>query len=144
MKNYVVEKTFEHKGLACAVVMTAMGHRCGYVGVPEYHMLFETRFTAADVNVHGGLSYSDGDPDYPIESKLWWFGFDCAHGYDKRDFETAEKLFKDNPEALNILENIRQANFENDLGKLWTLEDVEEECKQLAEQLALVEKLAKV
>ena len=31
-------------------------------------------------NVHGGLTFSGGDKNYPAESDdLWWFGFDCAH-----------------------------------------------------------------
>jgi hypothetical protein len=32
-------------------------------------------------NVHGGLTYS-GDGNYPVESDLWWLGFDCAHYND--------------------------------------------------------------
>lgn len=27
----------EHNGLPCRVVLTSMGHRCGYVGVPDGH-----------------------------------------------------------------------------------------------------------
>lgn len=30
-------------------------------------------------NVNGGLTYAQGTPDYPVESDLWWFGYDCAH-----------------------------------------------------------------
>jgi len=38
-------------------------------------------------NVHGSLTFSDGGdkPNYPIESNLWWFGFDCAHAGDTKD-----------------------------------------------------------
>lgn len=32
--------------------------------------------------VHGGLTYS-GKGDYPVESDLWWFGYDCAHHGDR-------------------------------------------------------------
>ena len=35
-----VEKEFNHSGYRCVVVMTEMGHRCGYVAVPEGHALF--------------------------------------------------------------------------------------------------------
>lgn len=31
-------------------------------------------------SVHGGITYSAGEPDYPAPSDGgWWFGFDCAH-----------------------------------------------------------------
>ena len=38
-------------------------------------------------NVHGSLTFSDGGDklNYPIESNLWWFGFDCAHAGDTKD-----------------------------------------------------------
>lgn len=37
------------------------------------------------VDVHGGITYSDSDAQYPIPSELWWFGFDCAHYDDKEE-----------------------------------------------------------
>ena len=40
MKGYVIEKEFEHKGLKCVVLLLAIGHRCGYVGVPKEHPLY--------------------------------------------------------------------------------------------------------
>lgn len=34
-------------------------------------------------DVHGGLTYADdGKEKYPVESDLWWFGFDCHHSGD--------------------------------------------------------------
>lgn len=33
-------------------------------------------------DVHGGLTYSDGSEIYPVESDLWWFGYDCGHAGD--------------------------------------------------------------
>jgi len=31
-------------------------------------------------DVHGSVTYSgNGEGKYPVESNLWWFGFDCAH-----------------------------------------------------------------
>lgn len=38
-------------------------------------------------NVHGSLTFSDGNDNsnYPVESDLWWFGFDCAHTGDTKD-----------------------------------------------------------
>lgn len=41
--------------------------------------------TAPDVvfDVHGGLTYSGGNGKYPVESDLWWLGFDCGHAGDR-------------------------------------------------------------
>jgi hypothetical protein len=44
--GFEVEKVWESSGLPCVVIMTDMGHRCGYVGVGPDHILY-------------GLSYSD-------------------------------------------------------------------------------------
>lgn len=37
--GFTVEKEWEHE-YPCVVVMTDMGHRCGYVGIPNYHPLY--------------------------------------------------------------------------------------------------------
>jgi hypothetical protein len=36
------------------------------------------------IDVHGGLTYSNGNGKYPVESDLWWFGFDCMHKGDRK------------------------------------------------------------
>jgi hypothetical protein len=36
-------------------------------------------------DVHGSLTYSGGNGDYPVASDLWWFGYDCGHAGDARD-----------------------------------------------------------
>lgn len=33
--RYIVEQEFEHAGYKCVVTFNAMGHRCGYVGIPK-------------------------------------------------------------------------------------------------------------
>lgn len=40
MRNYTIEADFEYQDLRCVVVMTEMGHRCGYVGIPNTHVLY--------------------------------------------------------------------------------------------------------
>jgi hypothetical protein len=70
-------------GLRAVVIMhSELGHRCGYVGVPDTHPLFEANYGSIpedyDLTVHGGLTYS-GNGDYPVPSDLWWFGYDCGH-----------------------------------------------------------------
>ena len=38
--RYIVEREFEHAGYKCVVTFGAMGHRCGYVGIPKNHALY--------------------------------------------------------------------------------------------------------
>ena len=43
-RKTVVEKVWEAHGLPCVVVLTEMGHRCGYVGVGEEHPLYNVDY----------------------------------------------------------------------------------------------------
>lgn len=80
--------------LPCLIVRNHSGNLCGYVGVAEGHPFYEKRYSdvSPEPACHGGLSFSNfcqedpegichlpepGEPD-----KVWWFGFDCAHGGD--------------------------------------------------------------
>lgn len=36
-------------------------------------------------DVHGSLTFSGGNNQYPVVADLWWFGFDCNHLYDNPD-----------------------------------------------------------
>ena len=97
------------------------------------NVMIETFF-----DVHGGITYAGhGEGKYPIESDLWWFGFDCAHLGDEKDFETAKKLFADDKGAMKSItyfENMERM-YPTD-GEIRTLDYVADECKRLAEQLA--------
>jgi hypothetical protein len=89
---------FKHAGLDCLLSRNPeMFNWCGYVGVPKDHPLFGktyddvyewTKKTDLEIDVHGGLTYSDqcqGKICHMTEDpgdKVWWFGFDCAHAYD--------------------------------------------------------------
>lgn len=68
------------------------------------------------IDVHGSITYSGGDTDYPIpaDAGTWWFGFDCNH-YGDRDEITREPL--------------------------WTYAMVANECEKLAQQLKEVDEL---
>lgn len=57
-----------------------MGALCGYVGVPETHGAFEQNYEDLAVAVHGGLTYAGACVE--DQTKVWWFGFDCAHAGD--------------------------------------------------------------
>lgn len=138
-KRYIVEKEFEHCGLRCVCVLQNMGHRCGYVGVDESHPLYGEDYdheAVSNLDVHGGVTYSNGDGYYPIESDLWWFGFDCAHYMDLNDNEAYLRHF---PHLREMIETRMQIDkkLKFDHGVVRTLEYVENQCKKLAEQLSL-------
>ena len=88
-REYKVEKQWiTESGLMAVIIMTDMGHRCGYVGVNNESYLFEKDYyeIGHEINVHGGLTYSgSGNGKYPIQSDLWWFGFDTAHCGDSQE-----------------------------------------------------------
>ena len=85
---------------------------------------------------HGGITFSDGgvNSGYPINSDLWWFGFDCGHVGDKPDLEYAIEKFPKHINELRIRKQIDDLYpIEGDI--VCTEEYVADECKKLAEQL---------
>lgn len=85
---------WKHAGLDCMIVRNpTLLNLCGYVGVPKLHLLFgkecnevhgwgEYETPRADIDVHGGLTYSKecfGSICHDSPQEVWWFGFDCAH-----------------------------------------------------------------
>ncbi len=76
------ESEFLYNGFECKVILTQMGHRCGYVRLPLGHWGRDMSYDDIDVDVHGGLTYG---PD-----KDGWIGFDCAHCDDTPQIWTKE------------------------------------------------------
>lgn len=81
----------------CMVKRSHHGVWCGYVGVDPTHKLHGKSYQDIDedsLDVHGGLTFSEACHHGPMESTIchvpdpgepdnvWWFGFDCGHGYD--------------------------------------------------------------
>ena len=64
------------------------GQLCGYVGLPKSHPWYGQGYGDINVEVHGGLTWSQHEKNrngaaYPHETgDTWWIGFDCAHFYD--------------------------------------------------------------
>ena len=127
--TYKVEKDWiTSAGLRAVVIMTELGHRCGYVGVPSEHKLFGVDYDEVDVEVHGGLTYSSGISEYPVEdSKLWWLGYDCAHLGDQVVPEYIAAQKEKYPDKSFM--------WRDDMGIHRTLAYCERECESLAEQL---------
>ena len=168
--RYIVEKEFNHNGLKCVVTFSHMGHRCGYVGIPKWHPLYEKDYSdyldikkediegkevsgvfpllgalidndkrvriEAYFTCHGGITYSGGGENstYPIESNLWWFGFDCAHYGDGKDLDLAIEVFPEYAEQIARTKEIEDMFPTYELAR--SSEYVADNCKELADQLA--------
>jgi hypothetical protein len=80
---------FEFAGFPCLALRNYHGSWCGYVGVPPGHPAHGVPYDDVDVNVHGGLTYSNRcqepichSPKPGESDDVWWLGFDCGHGFD--------------------------------------------------------------
>lgn len=83
--------------------------------------------------VHGGITYADGGKNshHPIDSDLWWLGFDCGHYGDCPDYDMLEELFGDDENVQHRLEE--RSIYEG--YEVRTLEYVQQECKNLVDQI---------
>lgn len=169
-ERYIVERQFNYKGYECVVVLQRLGHRCGYVGIPESHPLYRKEYTdyleikkedlgdrkvsgifqllaacidkdeririEAYFQCHGGITYSGGgkNTSYPVESDLWWFGFDCGHAGDKPDFDAIFAKFTGGMKDMILLKELSD-EFPMDGDIVRSKQYVSDECKKLAEQL---------
>lgn len=85
--------------LDCLAVRGPLGAWCGYVGLPPGHPGYGKDYQEVealyDIDIHGGLTFSDAcqkrdDPSVGIchvpqegrDKDIWWIGFDCAHAWD--------------------------------------------------------------
>jgi len=135
---YTIEKVWDHKGLKCVVLMVNdAGHRSGYVGVPRdnpFFGLYYARPELGNIDVHGGLSYSSGNPfeSYPIKmptwESTWWFGYDCGHYGDGLDVEAM-------PEKVAA---IHRQYHSDEPYPIRDLEYCIKECESLADQLVSI------
>lgn len=108
-------------GLRAVVIANDRGYRCGYVGVASSEIFSEAHLNNNLFTVHGGITYSDSNSQYPVESNLHWLGFDCMH-------------FGDGVDPSILAENIPY--YPNPQKIVRTLEFCVAECENLALQLA--------
>lgn len=84
----------------------------GYVCLPDWHPLFNVHYDNIYVNVYGGLTFSEYDP----QSKHWIIGFDTNHSsrkiiYDDVLKETLE-LEKQCLSVYGVQQKLRQIKLE--------------------------------
>jgi hypothetical protein len=113
-------KQWKAYGMKCAIARGSA--LCGYVHVPADHPDANRFYDDVDVEVHGGLTFR-----CKAEDGGAWFGFDCSHLDDWVGFGNATVVDEDGVDALVVEQP----------GRIWTVEDVEEETKRLAEQFEL-------
>ena len=87
-------------------------------------------------DVHGSLTFSDGGKgsSYPIESDLWWLGFDCGHCGDGKDLDLVEQLWGNDERIKTRIKIERMYPYYEDY-EIRTQEYVEQECKNLVDQI---------
>lgn len=142
----ILEKSFEYRGYKCVVLMTEMGHRCGYVGIPKENSLYNKYYDELNkyIGCHGGLTYSSSELHCVNDKDMWWIGFDCAHIDDRPDFETAKQMFKDNKKVIKSLETIEEVMEETTIykvGTVKTLDFCEAQCKDIVKQVIILDEV---
>jgi hypothetical protein len=137
-RDVLVERRWEQRGYECAaVVQIGLGHRCGYVALPESHPWHGVDYDKlGDVDIHGGLTWSGEFPDEWVVPSLagrWWIGFDCAHLGDRPDPGYRAQALKDlDEEVAERYPSTRQDD------RVWTVDDVVVETERLVDQVASV------
>lgn len=126
LDNYVIEDMFDHNGLLCVVILTKLGHRCGYVGVNGE--CEENKEYYEYLNIHGGITWNAiNTKGYPIKTgtPIRFLGFDCAHVGDKPDIKAYYSYFKKHLDVFYI----------NEKGTVRSKKYVANECRVLADQI---------
>lgn len=62
---------------------SVMNHLCGYVGLPKQHHLYKADGWEMDIEVHGGITFSNfWKKREGFKRKYWYIGFDAGHYMD--------------------------------------------------------------
>jgi hypothetical protein len=134
VKPFLIEKEWEAFGLKCAAVVAREHmHRCGYVRVPPKHSTHGKHYDDVDVEIHGGLTFSEIESCEHEDGIGYWFGFDCAHCFDAM-YEPGHE-----PDFIKKLDDewrAKHGTYSRDTDHYWTLDEVVAETERLAKQLA--------
>lgn len=128
------------ESLKCLVKKQVENEPIGKRGiVPIFCMDRENEFMSMDCyfDVHGGVTYADGGESskYPVESDLWWVGFDCGHCQDLQDLGQALEYGLIDLKTKNRLDDC----FGLMDGEIRTKEYCEQECRNLVNQIKKVD-----
>jgi hypothetical protein len=133
LKPFKIEREWTAYGLKCVVVQAREArHRCGYVRIPPSHVDYNKEHdNIVDVNIHGGLTFSQLEDCIEEDGQGYWVGFDCNHSQDAMfDPDVDISTLSANTQRLINIMSIRNE------GHYWTQEEVERETEELAKQLS--------
>lgn len=107
LKYFVLKNTWLTRGFI------NFGWGNGYVVLPPIHSLYKKGYDDINVNVHGGLTFSDfaksfTENGYPLPEGIseedWVVGFDTAHGGDNLGNWPEEKVLEETKRLADQLE----------------------------------------
>lgn len=143
----VIEGGGIYKDYEYIITFNDMGFRCGYVALDPDHLLYDKDCTSvykesdpSYVTAHGGITFHD---THSIVKKILgyecldkWLGFDAGHCYDLVDLKSVHKYFPNLREAKKdyVLEMAKLFERDREI-KIRTFSYMEDECKQLIDQL---------
>lgn len=90
-------------------------HPTAYIEIPKDHKYYKKDYDRIDLNVHGGLTYSDNEL-MSVKSNSWFIGWDYAHYNDYCGFYEGTDI-----DTTNM--------------KKWTTEEIIEDCKNAIDQI---------
>ena len=128
----IIEKTGVCRGLRYWVVITPMGHRCGYTEVAPEEIAGDGRYCIYDIDCHGGLTFSH--PSCGFFDNTPVVGFDCNHWGDSPDASATISAFGGAASIIPYIEH----------GHVWTAEEVEAECKCVCNQIIEARRTAQI
>lgn len=137
------EKEFRYKRYKCVILFTSLGHRCGYVGIPKKHFLYNKNYCDMNICCHGGLTYGANYLQQTNSTNLYWIGFDCGHYGDGQDVESTERYFKGYPKVLSRVKELNKDSFFGNFSAK-SLEFCEQECMQIVDQIIEMEREVEV
>jgi len=138
--------------------MNTIGNRYRYVGFPKNHIYidfncytYETyendviqstphemkiKYAINNIDVHEKLTFASNSI-ISINYSNWYFGFDYAHSYDRKDFKITYEYFKNDDQITSKLKAIEQikTEFKDNNQKIRTFNYVKDEVYKLYSQL---------
>lgn len=133
-----IESAFTYNGYKCIVLFQGMCHRCGYIGIPKEHSLYDIGdYDNVPIICHGGITYASHNMyGFGTCDDIFWIGFDCAHCDDSKDYEAGRKYFANDAALIESMARWEELDkqFPCD-GEVRTQEYVEEQCRQIVDQI---------